>query len=135
MYDHKLRSNDLSNMTFTNSWDEKEIRLDSQIYFLNENESYASLLEVYKPCQNSKPFLRTLVNFYQYGTDYLENKSVWSRRNKLDNCILNVAYVDQPPLISLARSDEVLASARHILKSGNKTMYGGRYSHLEIRSL
>ena len=132
MFDHKLRSNNSSNETFFKTWDEKEIRLDSQIYFLNENESYASLLEVYKPCQNSLPLFRSLINFDKNGTDYLENKMIWSRRNKLDNCILNVAYVDQPPLISLARSDDVLATARHILKSGNKTMYGGRYSHLEI---
>ena len=132
MYDHKLRSTDPSNETFTKTWDENEIRLDSHIYFFNVNESFASLLEVYKPCQNSMPVVNSLVNFDQHGTYYLENKMLWSRRNKLDNCILNVAYVDQPPLISLARNDEALATARHILKFGNKTMYGGRYSHLEI---
>lgn len=132
VYENKLMTNYSSETSFAKIWNKKEIRLDSQIYFLNGNESHASLFELYKPCHNSILQVRELANFYFSNTKYLASETIWNRRDRLDGCTLKVAYVDQPPLISKAKSSNDLVNAKHILESGNTTMIGGEYSHLEI---
>ena len=116
----------------------EKTRIDSQIYVLTGNLTKATVLEVYKICKDAKLTIRE-VGKTGYGADLALNakKSMWERRHDLMGCLLNVAYVDSFPLVTLARNEDELVDIRprFILRSGNISMYGGKVNQIELMNL
>ena len=110
------------------------IRLDSLIYLLHGNHTHATLLEVYKICKNTQVTIKE-VQLIEYGDDIIiENDRRWDRRNDLMGCNLRIAYVDSYHYITMANSskDVKYIDSRHILISGNTTMFAGAINELEL---
>ena len=118
-------------------WHNENIKLDSQLYVLNGNLTYASLLEVYKVCKDGELTITEVQNITDVTELQDQTTMIWDRRNDLMGCTLRIAYVDSFPYITKAKEDDVLTNInrRYILKSGNTTMYGGMVNQLEIMTL
>ena len=116
------------------SWNKHIITLDSQLYILNGNLSFASLLEVYKECKDGEIKIQEVLKVSN-NTDSLEqNTKLWDRRNNLMGCNIRVAYVDKYPLITTNKSNAKFKDTkpRYTIQSGNKTVYGGVINRVEL---
>ena len=130
--------------TYTNSSDESmfaksfqdlrsnQITFDTQLYILSGTMYSASLVEIFKTCDDNDLIYNTVQTLQHENPPNQKSILLWERRNNLMGCNLRVAYIDQHPYITKNKDSSKI---RYTAQFGNETFYGGQINQIQLMEL